>query len=321
VLGSVEERLSEIADAAIHRGQTFTTILDAVKERGGIDEYLEVLCDPAQLTGLPTGYKDLDDMLGGFQEGELTLIAARPGQGKTALLLNIATNIVEADKEKVVALFSIEMGRESLHKRMIASLASVSSRRAQQGFLGMEEKRRMSRALVRIAALNLLIDDSPTITTMQMRAKCRRLKQKMGRLDLVGVDYLQLMAASGKHGNRQEEVAALSRGLKALSRELQVPVVALSQVGRSSEQRTNKRPMLSDLRESGQQEADADVIVFVHREEYYCQEDDTNVERGVAELIVAKNRHGSTGTRKLAYMAEYTRFANLEVHRSEKDVY
>ncbi len=315
VIAELEEKILELSQR--QTTQVFTTILDAVQEQGGFDEYMQHMCDPAQLTGLPTGFKDVDEVLGGFQPGELTLIAARPAQGKTAMLLNMATNIVDADREAVVALFSLEMSKMSLHKRMIASIAGVSSRRAQMGFLSAEEKRRMTSALLRIADRNLMIDDTPSITIAQMRARCRRLKQKQGRLDLVGVDYLQLMKSTGKHGNRQEEVAAVSRGLKALSRELEVPVAALSQVGRSSEGRADKRPMLSDLRESGSQEADADVVAFIHREEYYAAEDDPNVERGTAEYIIAKNRHGATGTRKLAYQADVTRFSNLEIYRGD----
>jgi replicative DNA helicase len=314
ILGSIEERILELSQA--QTTQAFTTILDSVEEVGSVDAYMEKMCDPAELTGLPSGFKDIDDVLGGFQRGELTLIAARPGQGKTAMALNIATNIVQADADSVVALFSLEMSKISLHKRMIASLADVNSRRAQQGFLSQEERRRMKDSLIRIADRHLMIDDTPAITTMQMRARCRRLKQQKGRLDLVAVDYLQLLKGIGKHGNRQEEVASISRGLKALSRELDVPVLALSQVGRSSEQRADKRPMLSDLRESGSQEADADVVAFIHREDYYAAEDDENVERGTAEFIIAKNRHGGTGTRKLAYKADVTRFANLEIQRS-----
>ncbi len=314
IMGSIEERVLELSQS--QTTQNFTTILDSVEEMGSVDLYMQKMCDPAELTGLPTGFKDVDDVLGGFQRGELTLIAARPGQGKTAILLNIGTNIVLSDADSVVAVFSLEMSKISLHKRMIASLADVNSRRAQQGFLSQAERRRMQDSLVSIADRHLMIDDTPTVTTMQMRARCRRLKQKMGRLDLVAVDYLQLLKGIGKHGNRQEEVASISRGLKALSRELDVPVLALSQVGRSSEQRSDKRPMLSDLRESGSQEADADVVAFIHREDYYCAEDDENVERGVAEFIIAKNRHGATGTRKLAYKADVTRFANLEIQRS-----
>jgi replicative DNA helicase len=314
ILEDAEERILELAQ--VTAAQQFTTILDSAKEVGGVDAFVDRMCDPAQMTGLPTGFTEVDKILGGLKKKELIIVAARPSQGKSALALCIAANVVMADPQAVVALFSLEMGKEALYKRLLASQAYVSVRKAHEGWLGRDERAKLQSAFLRIGDRHLMIDDSSSMTTTQMRAKCRRLKQQMGRLDLIQVDYLQLMHGTKRYGNRQEEVASVSRGLKAMAKELDVPVVALAQVGRGSEQRTgDKRPMLSDLRESGQIEADADCVAFIHRAEYYASEDDPDVERGTAEIIVAKNRDGATGIRKLAYLADITKFENLEVRR------
>jgi len=231
----------------------------------------------------------------------------------TALAINIAQNIA-LHGEQVAAIFSLEMSKESLWKRIISSMAEVSSRRAQAGFISGEERRRMLSALLMIAEKQLHIDDTASLTTMQMRARCRRLKQQIGRLDLIVVDYLQLMRGVGKYGNREQEVSSISRGLKALAKELDAPVVALSQLSRKSEERGDKRPMLSDLRESGSLEQDADVVAFIHREDYYDRDNEDI--KGIAEIIIAKQRNGPTGSVKMAYQDVYTRFSNLEIQRS-----
>lgn len=313
ILEDVEEQILELSQR--HTTQSFTTILDAVEEVGNVDAYMEKMCDPAEMTGLATGFIEVDKVWGGMQPKNLIIVAARPSMGKTAWLINTAVNIVVEDGEKVVALFSLEMSKDAFYKRMLASVAEVSSRRAQEGFISGEEKRRLTAALMQMAALHIFIDDTAEITPMQMRARARRLKQKMGRLDVVGVDYVQLIKGNGKHENRQVEVGSVSRSLKALAKELGVPVVALAQLNRGNEQRGDKRPMLSDLRESGSLEQDADVVAFIHRPEYYAGEDDPDVERGIAEFITAKNRDGATGTRKLAYQAAITKFSNLQVER------
>lgn len=312
ILEDAEERIMELAQ--VTSTQQFTTILDSAKEAGGVGAFVDKMCDPAQMTGLATGFVEVDKILGGLKKKELIIIAARPSQGKSAFMLCLAANVVMADAAAVIAVFSLEMGKEALYKRLLASQAHVSVRKAQEGWLSREERAKLESAFMRIGERHLMIDDSSTMTTTQMRAKCRRLKQQMGRLDLVEVDYLQLMHGTKRYGNRQEEVASISRGLKALAKELDVPVVALAQVGRGSEQRTgDKRPMLSDLRESGQIEADADCVAFIHRPDTYASEDDPDIERGTAEIIFAKNRDGSTGIRKLAYIAEITRFDNLAI--------
>ena len=233
--------------------------------------------------------------------------------GKTAWAINIAQNAAVRDG-KVVAVFSLEMSKESLLRRLLASEAQVNSRKIQTGFLPKEDKGKLMSALERLMESKMFIDDTPGITLAEMRAKARRLKQQEGRLDLILVDYLQLMTgvnATGKRGfeNRTQEVSSISRGLKALAKEMRVPVVALSQLSRGSEQRTgDKKPLLSDLRESGSIEQDADVVAFIHREEYYDRENEDL--KGKAEIIVAKQRNGPTGVVNLLYLSDYTLFAN-----------
>jgi len=310
LLEGVEDQILELSQNQNQQG--FTTLIDAVKESGGVDAYVEKIFDPAAMVGLSTGYIDLDRIWGGLKKKELIIIAARPSMGKTALGLCIASNVVIADSEAVVAFYSLEMGKESLFKRLLASLSMVNVRKVLDGWTSREDRTKMSSTLIRVAELHLEIDDTTAMTTTQMRAKSRRLKQQRGRLDLIVVDYLQLMSGNKRYGNRQEEVASVSRGLKALSKELDVPVIALAQLHRGSE----KRPMLSDLRESGQIEQDGDIVSFIHRGEVYASEDDPDAERGIAEIITAKNREGSTGTRKLAYLADHTRFETLAIERN-----
>lgn len=317
VIADVEEQLLQLIHEDTQRG--FSSILDDVQQAGGVDSYVEQMSDPATMSGLAMGFVDIDKILGGLKKQELIIIGGRPSQGKSAFGLCAAANVVKADVEAVVALFSLEMSKASLFRRLLASQAHVSWKRSLEGWLGPEEKRRLAAAVILFGDKKLLIDDTPAISLMKMRAKCRRLKQQHGRLDLIVIDYLQLATAGKRYSDRQQEVGAVSRGLKALSKEMDVPVMALAQVGRGSEQRSgDKRPMLSDLRESGQIEADGDVILFIHRPEFYCSEDDEDVERGIAEIIVAKNRDGSTGIRKLVYLGDYTLFENLA---TQEDLY
>lgn len=312
ILEDTEADLMAITDRM--RVSRFETLHDAMKAKGGnVDEFISANFDPAEMTGLKTHYEDFDRKTGGFKEAELIIIGARPSMGKTAWAINIATNIVIEDHDKVVAIFSLEMTKQALYRRMMASIALVSSHRASEGWLTREERTKLATAALKLAPLNLMIDDTPGITPMQMRAKCRRLKQKMGRLDLVVIDYLQLMSAGRKLANRTEEVSFVSRSLKALAKTVGAPVVALAQVGRASERGSDKRPTLADLRESGQIEQDADVVAFIHREEYY-KPDEEEV-KGLAEIIIAKQREGPTGTVELSYMGDYTRFENLAQRR------
>jgi replicative DNA helicase len=320
VLNQVETRLMEISEHAITGG--FSGITDIVKNSfGSIDKLYE---QGREVTGLRTHYTEFDKMTSGLQESELIIIAARPSMGKTAWAINIAQNSAVKDG-MVVAVFSLEMSKESLLRRMLAGEASVGARKLQTGFLGRDDKGKLQDALERLMESKLYVDDTPGITLAEMRAKARRLKQQEGRLDLIVIDYLQLMSGStsnGKKGpeNRTQEVSAVSRGLKALAKELRVPVVALSQLSRGSEQRTgDKKPLLSDLRESGSIEQDADVVCFIHREEYYDRENEDL--KGKAEIIIAKQRNGPTGSVQMAYIADYTRFENLDTAHGTNDGY
>ena len=315
VLNSVSNRLMEISDHAITGG--FSDIGEIVKSSfGSIDKLYE---QGREVTGLATHYVEFDRMTSGLQDSELIIIAARPSMGKTAWAINIAQNAAVKDG-KVVAVFSLEMSKESLLRRMLASEALVNSRKIQTGFLPKEDKGKLMAALERLIESKMFIDDTPGITLAEMRAKARRLKQQEGRLDLIMIDYLQLMTASGGPGkkgfeNRNQEVAAVSRGLKALAKEMKVPVIALSQLSRASEQRGgDKKPMLSDLRESGSIEQDADVVCFIHRDSYYNKDENGDEDpdsKGKAEIIIAKQRNGPTGSVHLAYLSDYTRFENL----------
>lgn len=309
VLNATEQQLMEVSEKGIQRG--FAGIGEIVANSfGSIDALYE---QGREVTGLATHYIEFDRMTSGLQDSELVIIAARPSMGKTAWAINIAQNAAVRDG-KVVAVFSLEMSKESLLRRMLASEAMVNSRKIQTGFLPREDKGKLLGALERLMESKLFIDDTPGITLAEMRAKARRLRQQSGALDLIVIDYLQLMTGSGngKKGfeNRNQEVSAVSRGLKALAKEMRVPVIALSQLSRSSEQRGgDKKPMLSDLRESGSIEQDADVVCFIHREEYYDRENEDL--KGKAEIIIAKQRNGPTGSVMLAYLADYTRFENL----------
>jgi replicative DNA helicase len=310
VLGDVEAKLADVADSAIQRG--FSGIAEIVASSfGSIDKLYE---QGREITGLKTHYIEFDRMTSGLQPSDLIIIAARPSMGKTAWAINIAQNAAVKDGA-VVAVFSLEMSKESLLRRMLASESLVNSRKIQTGFLPKEDKGKLLDGLERLMESKMFIDDTPGIALAEMRAKARRLRQQEGRLDLIVIDYLQLMTASASGGkarfeNRTQEVATVSRGLKALAKEMRVPVLALSQLSRGSEQRTgDKKPLLSDLRESGSIEQDADVVAFIHREEYYNREDEDL--KGKAEIIIAKQRNGPTGSVMMAYLSDYTRFENL----------
>jgi replicative DNA helicase len=309
VLNQVTGRLTEISEHAVTGG--FSDITAIVKDSfGSIDALYE---QGREVTGLATHYIEFDRMTSGLQESELIIIAARPSMGKTAWAINIAENAAVRGG-KVIAVFSLEMSKSSLLRRMLASQALVNSKAIQTGMLMRDDRAKLISGLERLMESKMFIDDTPGITLAEMRAKARRLKQQHGSLDLIVIDYLQLMTGSGSSGkgfeNRTQEVSAISRGLKALAKEMQVPVVALSQLSRASEQRGgDKKPLLSDLRESGSIEQDADVVCFIHREEYYDRENEDL--KGKAEIIIAKQRNGPTGSIHLAYLADYTRFENL----------
>jgi replicative DNA helicase len=316
VLDSAESGLLEVSERGITRG--FTGIPDIIRDSFGTIDNL--YAQQKEVTGLATHYTQFDKMTSGLQASDLIIIAARPSMGKTAWAINIAENAAVRDG-KVVAVFSLEMSKESLLRRMLASQALVSMQKIQTGFIPKQDRSKLMEALERLAEAKIFIDDTPAIALSEMRAKARRLQRQQGVLDLIVIDYLQLMTASTfgagarRYENRTQEVSAISRGLKALAKELRVPVVALSQLSRASEQRGgDKKPMLSDLRESGSIEQDADVVAFIHRDSYYNKDENGEEDpdsKNKAEIIIAKQRNGPTGSVHLAYRADCTRFENM----------
>jgi replicative DNA helicase len=258
------------------------------------------------LTGLATGFRELDQLTSGLQKSDLVIVAARPSMGKTALGLTIAQNSAVQEKA-VVAVFSLEMSQEQLVMRMLSSEAKVDAQRFRTGYLTRDEWGRLAGGIETLSNAKIFIDDTPGISVLEMRAKARRLAAEQKALDLIVVDYLQLMGGSRRAESRQQEVSQISRELKSLAKELNVPVIAISQLSRAPEARNPPKPLMSDLRESGSIEQDADVVAFIYREDYYNRTDENN---GLAELIIAKQRNGPTGTIRLAFLKEFTRFEN-----------
>jgi len=299
-----EARIFEIAEKRV--AESMVRVFDSVSET--IDQLSNMYEGPeGAVTGSPTGYTDLDELLLGFQNSTLLIVAARPGMGKTSFALGAAANVAIVTKRPVI-FFSMEMGTVELTKRLLASEARVEARKLQTGRLNDADWTRLNTAMSHLGESPLYIDDNPHCTVMEMRAKARRIKARHGDLGLIVVDYLQLMSTPGRPESRQVEVADLSRGLKILARELDCPVVALAQLNRQLEYRQDKRPMLADLRESGSIEQDADVVMFIYRDESYNTETD---QRGTAEIIVAKHRNGPTGNVRLAFLDHFTKFANM----------
>lgn len=261
------------------------------------------------VTGIPTGFIDLDYKLSGLQPSDLVLVAARPSMGKTAFVLNIA-QYVAFKKDKCTAIFSLEMSKEQLVNRLFSLESQVDAQALRTGNMKDSDWEKLIEAAGIIGQSNLIIDDTPSISISELRSKCRKYKMEHG-LDLIIIDYLQLMSGSvgGRSESRQQEISDISRSLKALARELNVPVIALSQLSRAVEQRPDKRPMLSDLRESGAIEQDADVVMFIYRDEYYNEDSE---KKGIAEIIVDKQRNGSTGSVELVWLGQYTKFGNKE---------
>ena len=261
-----------------------------------------------EITGIATGFTDLDKMTAGFQRNDLIIVAARPSVGKTAFALNISQNVAVRTGENV-AIFSLEMGAEQLVMRMLCAEGNIDAQRLRTGRLEAEDWGRLSLAMSSLSQAGIYIDDTPGLRVNEIRAKCRRLKQEHG-LGMIMIDYLQLIVGNGKPGeNRQQEVSEISRTLKAIARELQVPVIALSQLSRGVESRQDKRPMMSDIRESGAIEQDADIVAFLYRDDYYDKESE---DANTIEIIIAKQRNGPTGTVKLSFRKEYNKFVNME---------
>lgn len=302
LLDQVEQSLAELANR--RQSSDFSSMGDILIE--AFKQIEQIHKNKGKLTGITTGFIDLDRMTTGFQKSDLLILAARPSMGKTALGLMFALNAALKDKEPT-AIFSLEMSKDQLVKRMLCSEAMVDQQKLRSGQLEPEDWQRLTEVAGYLAEAPIYIDDTPSISISEMRAKCRRLQAEKG-LGLVVIDYLQLMQGNRRSESRQQEIAEISRSLKALAKELNVSVVALSQLSRAVEQRQDKRPIMSDLRESGSIEQDADVIMFIYREDYYNPETEN---QNIAELIIAKQRNGPVGTVKLAFLKEFTKFVNL----------
>jgi replicative DNA helicase len=304
VTKAVDEAESKVFRVAEDRVVDSTQLLsESIK--GVMDRLEETFARGDSITGTATGYHDVDELLSGLQPSTLNIVGARPAMGKTAFGLGMATHVAQTTGRPVL-VFSLEMGHNELTQRILSSEAKVDSTRIRNGRLSESDWAKIGRAIGRLE-VPLFLDDNPRVTVMEIRAKARRLKARHGGLALVVIDYLQLMSGGGSAENRQLEVSEISRNLKILARELEVPIVALSQLSRNLESRADKRPMLSDLRESGSLEQDADVVMFLYRDEVYNAE---SPDKGSAEVIIAKHRSGPIGTKRLVFLGQYTRFDN-----------
>ncbi|MEY2656379.1 MAG: replicative DNA helicase [Betaproteobacteria bacterium] len=307
ILDEAEQKIFHIGEEGSRMKQGFQSMNSLVVQL--LDRVEEMSQNPNDITGVPTGFHDFDRMTSGMQPGDLIVLAARPSMGKTALAINIAENVA-VQEGLPVAVFSMEMGASQLAVRIVGSIGRIDQGHLRTGKLSDDEWPRLTEAIEKLRNVSLHIDETPGLTTSELRANARRLSRQCGKLGLIVVDYLQLMSGSSSDGsdNRATELGEISRGLKMLAKELQCPVIALSQLNRSVEQRTDKRPMMSDLRESGAIEQDADVIMFIYRDDYYNKD---SKEPGVAEVIIGKQRNGPTGTIKLAFLKPITKFESL----------
>ena len=304
LLDLAEQQVFEIAEKGSRGRGGFAPIKSLLTEAVDRIETLFEKDDP--ITGLSTGFSDLDQMTSGLQPADLIVVAGRPSMGKTTLAMNIAENVA-INSGKPVAVFSMEMPGSSLAMRMMSSLGRIDQHRIRTGKLEDDEWPRLTSAVSILAEAKMYIDDTPAMTPTEVRARSRRLMREHGELGMIMIDYLQLMHAPGSAENRTNEISAISRSLKALAKELNVPVIALSQLNRSLEQRTNKRPIMSDLRESGAIEQDADLVVFIYRDEVYNEE---STDKGMAEIIIGKQRNGPIGTVRLTFLGQFTKFEN-----------
>jgi replicative DNA helicase len=306
ILDEAEQKIFNIGEEGSRNKQGFQSMDTLVIEL--MDRVQEMADNPNDITGVPTGFYDLDRMTSGLQAGDLVVLAARPSMGKTAFAVNIAEHVA-LNEGLPVAIFSMEMGASQLAVRVVGSIGRIDQGHLRTGKLSDEEWPRLADAIDRLRTVSLHIDETPGLTPSELRANARRLARQCGKLGLIVVDYLQLMSGSTTGGdNRATELGEISRGLKMLAKELQCPVIALSQLNRSVEQRTDKRPMMSDLRESGAIEQDADIIMFIYRDDYYNKE---SKEPGIAEIIIGKQRNGPTGTVRLTFLKPLTRFESL----------
>ena len=306
LVSEAERRVLEIAELGRRTGPGFVPLQDVLGD--AIDRLDMLHQNQGQLTGVSTGYNDLDRMTAGLQPGDLIIVAGRPSMGKTTFALNIAEHAA-ISANTPVAVFSMEMSREQLTMRMISSIGRVDQSHLRTGNFGDEDWARINSAIAQMKTAPIFIDDSAGLTPTEVRARARRLqRENKGKLGLIVVDYLQLMQVAGTKENRATEISEISRSLKALAKELKAPVIALSQLNRSVEQRTDKKPVMSDLRESGAIEQDADLIIMIYREEVYEPE---TPRKGIADIIVTKQRNGPTGEVHLTFLGKYTRFENL----------
>ena len=307
ILDEAEQKIFKIGEEGSRMKEGFQSMDTLVVDL--LDRVQEMADNPNDITGVPTGFIDLDRMTSGLQAGDLVVLAARPSMGKTAFAINIAEHVA-LNEGLPVAVFSMEMGAAQLAVRIVGSIGRINQGHLRTGKLTDDEWPRLTEAIEKLRNISLHIDETPGLTPSELRANARRLARQCGKLGLIVVDYLQLMSGSSSEGdNRATELGEISRGLKMLAKELQCPVIALSQLNRSVEQRTDKRPMMSDLRESGAIEQDADIIMFIYRDEYYTK--DACKEPGVAEIIIGKQRNGPTGIVKLAFLNMLTRFETL----------
>jgi replicative DNA helicase len=307
VLDEAEAKVLHIAEQGGRGQRTYTPLKDLLV--GAVDriETLYNRDNPSDVTGVATGFADLDKETAGLQPGDLVIVAGRPSMGKTALALNIGEHVA-IDLKLPVVVFSMEMGASQLAMRMIGSVGRLDQHKLRTGRLAPDDWEKLSSALGRLSEAPMLIDETPALNAIEVRSRARRLQKQYGQLGLVIVDYLQLMQAHAQGENRATEISEISRSLKALAKELKVPVMALSQLNRSLEQRPNKRPVMSDLRESGAIEQDADVILFIYRDEVYNED---TPDKGIAEIIIGKQRNGPIGTVRLTFLGEHTRFENM----------
>lgn len=303
LLNEAEKTIMEVAQRK--NAGAFQNIKDVLVQTYDNIELLHE--NKGDVTGIPTGFIELDKMTAGFQRNDLIIVAARPSVGKTAFALNIAQNVATKTDENV-AIFSLEMGADQLVMRMLCAEGNIDAQRLRTGSLTPEDWGKLTMAMGSLSDSGIYIDDTPGIRVSEIRAKCRRLKQEAG-LGMVMIDYLQLIQGSGRSDSRQQEVSEISRTLKELARELKIPVIALSQLSRGVEQRQDKRPMMSDIRESGSIEQDADIVAFLYRDDYYDKESEN---KNIIEIIIAKQRNGPVGTVSLAFVKEYNKFVNLE---------
>ncbi|MGL6070876.1 replicative DNA helicase [Craterilacuibacter sp.] len=311
LLDEAEGKVFQIAESTAKSKKGFLEMPGLLKE---VVERIDMLYsrdNPDDVTGVPTGFTDLDSKTSGLQPGDLVIVAGRPSMGKTAFSMNIAEHVA-VEQHLPVAVFSMEMGGTQLVMRMLGSVGRLDQHVLRTGKLQDEDWSKLTYAIGKLSDAPMYIDETPALTALEVRARSRRLaRQHGGKLGLIVIDYLQLMSGSGRGDNRTAELGEISRGIKGLARELEVPIIALSQLSRAVEQRPNKRPMMSDLRESGAIEQDADIILFMYRDEYYNPD---TPDKGLAEAIIAKHRNGPTGTVRLAFIGHYAKFDNAALH-------